>query len=116
MKNPITIVYYESGEILSKEWFINGNYHNGRYHREDGPALFVYYESGKIQYEEWYLNNKQHRTNGPASISYYLSGEIKNEYWCLNGKDVYPEDWLQENRYEWPLDDNQQAHFILTFA
>jgi hypothetical protein len=40
----------------SKHW-----YHNGKLHREDGPA--IEYANGT---KYWYLNGKSHREAGPA--------------------------------------------------
>ena len=54
-----------------KMWFLNG-----RYHREDGPA--VEYADGT---KSWYSKGKLHREDGPAIE--YADG---SEYWCLNGK------------------------------
>ena len=81
--------------------FPNGNkfwYLNGKYHREDGPAIEYaggdkfWYKEGKYhridgpacEYsngdKEWYLNGEYHRIDGPACE--YANGE---KYWCLNG-------------------------------
>ena len=49
---------------------------NGKYHREDGPA--VEYPDGE---KRWYLHGKFHREDGPAIE--YPSGE---KWWFLNGK------------------------------
>jgi len=48
---------------------------NGKYHREDGPAI-EYANGSKV----WYLNGKMHREDGPAY-------ECVNGYkaWYLNG-------------------------------
>ena len=43
---PAVIKYYENGEILTEEWYLNG-----RTHREnDQPAVIKYYENGEIWY------------------------------------------------------------------
>jgi hypothetical protein len=57
----------------AKYWLLNG-----RYHREDGPAVVL--PSG---YEEWYLNGRFHREDGPAA--YHPNG---TKYWFLNGNRV----------------------------
>jgi hypothetical protein len=54
------------------EWW----YTNGKYHREDGPA--VTYPNGD---EEWFINGERHREDGPAVT--YPNGD---EEWYLNGK------------------------------
>ena len=51
-------------------------YFNGKYHREDGPA--VEYANGD---KFWYLNDILHRENGPA-IEYSDGGKR----WYLNGR------------------------------
>jgi hypothetical protein len=40
----------------TKQWWLNG-----KYHREDGPA--IEHANGD---KEWYLNGKRHREDGPA--------------------------------------------------
>ena len=47
-------------------------YQNGKYHRDDGPALTL--PDGTVKY---YQNGKYHRDDGPAII--YLDGTV--EYW-----------------------------------
>jgi hypothetical protein len=54
----------------TKFWFLNG-----KYHREDGPA--VEYTDG---HKSWYLNGKRHREDGPAIE--YKDGTKR---WYLNG-------------------------------
>ena len=76
-----------------REWYLNGKYHredgpaveyangnrcwylNGKYHREDGPA--VEYANGD---RFWYLNGKLHREDGPA-----IERANGDRYWYLNG-------------------------------
>ena len=50
-------------------------YHNGKFHREDGPA--VEYTFGE---KRWYRNNLLHREDGPAIE--YANGDKE---WYLNG-------------------------------
>jgi hypothetical protein len=50
-------------------------YHNGLYHREDGPALE--YDEGR---KEWWINGQRHRVDGPAIE--YSNGNT--EWFCLN--------------------------------
>jgi len=68
--------------IGDKAWFLNG-----KYHREDGPA--VEYANGD---KFWYLNGKPHRVDGPAAE--YTNGD---KFWYLNGK-YFPsrESWQRE--------------------
>ena len=103
--------YYSSGKIESEQWYLNG-----KLHREDGPAYIKYLYSGELWIKEWYLNDQLHRINGPAIIEYLYSGEVGYEEWHLNGEEIYPEDWLKEHRYEWPLTKDQQIELILTFG
>lgn len=60
----------------SVAFFICLWYHNGQFHRTDGPAII--YPSGS---QEWWLYGKRHRTDGPAII--WINGG--NEWW-LNGQ------------------------------
>ena len=57
----------------SKCWYLDG-----KYHREDGPA--IEYPNGT---KYWYLNGKRHREDGPAIE--WASG---TKFWYLNGKQV----------------------------
>ena len=50
---------------------------DGKYHREDGPA--VYYKHTKTEY--WFLNGKLHNPNGPA-ITYSTGTKL----WYKHGK------------------------------
>jgi len=60
-------------EYGSEAW-----YQDGKYHREDGPA--IRYASGT---EYWYLNNEQHRTDGPA-----VTCADGTELWFINGEEL----------------------------
>jgi hypothetical protein len=91
-------VYADGG----KYWYLNG-----KFHREDGPAV-----EDSDGYKAWYLNGKLHREDGPAvedSYGYkawWLNGEIHREYgpaieringdkyWYLNGE------WLSEEEHK----------------
>ena len=59
---------------------------NGKFHREDGPAL----EDANGN-KWWYLNGKLHRENGPAVE--YADGD---KYWYLNGKRYSESDYWDE--------------------
>jgi hypothetical protein len=110
-------------EFGSKEWRLNGKYHredgpaveypggtkqwwlNGKYHREDGPA--VEYANGT---KEWYLNGKWHREDGPAIE--YPNGTKK---WILNDELVHPETivdlWLSRGVFCWYDEANDCLNF-----
>jgi hypothetical protein len=57
----------------TKCWYLNG-----KYHREDGPA--VEYPDGT---KHWFLNDKRHREDGPA-----IEWADGSKFWYLNGKSV----------------------------
>ena len=78
MTNPV-IEYYENGNISSEHYYLNG-----KYHREDGPAIISYYLNGQIQSEDYCLNGQYHREDGPAIIFYYRDGKIQYEDYYLN--------------------------------
>ena len=74
-----------------------GNYHykvNGKYHREDGPALEYYGGGGG----HWYINGKLHRIDGPA-VDYSFGHQ---EYW-LNGSRYSFEEWDRLRKLPWLL-------------
>jgi len=64
---------------------------NGKYHREDGPAIEEADERSN-GIKEWWLNGKRHREDGPAVERFDGSKE-----WYLNGKLIskgkQPENW-----------------------
>ena len=57
----------------TKRWYLNG-----KFHREDGPAIEHF--SGEKQ---WYLHGNLHREDGPAVV--YPDGQKE---WYLNNKKV----------------------------
>ena len=59
------------GPTGTKYWFLNG-----KYHREDGPA--IEYANGQ---KEWFLNGNLHREDGPA-----VEEPNGTKWWYLNGK------------------------------
>jgi hypothetical protein len=71
-------------EYGTKYWYLNG-----KYHRDDGPAL-EWTNSGK----EWYLNGLRHRVDGPAR-------ELSNgsKAWFLNGRLVYSKNVNNLHKY-----------------
>jgi hypothetical protein len=84
---------YPNGD---KYWYLNGKYHRedgpaiewsngdkswylmGKLHREDGPAF-----EGSNGHKEWYLMGKLHREDGPA-----FEGSNGHKEWWLMGKQL----------------------------
>ena len=112
---------------VEESWWINGELHrldgpaiirddgyqawyfNGKFHRLDGPAII--YSSGT---QEWFVNGELHRLDGPAHINprleYYL--------WFLNNRNITTKvvNWMRNHNITWPLDEEDQAQFLLTFT
>jgi hypothetical protein len=106
-----------------KEWFLNGKYHredgpaveeasgykewrlNGKLHREDGPA--IEHANGDKQ---WWLNGKLHREDGPACE--YIDGD---KHWYLNDEKADPETivdlWLMRGKFCFYDKDNDCLNF-----
>jgi antitoxin component YwqK of YwqJK toxin-antitoxin module len=61
----------------SKEWYLNG-----KFHREDGPAIER--PNGS---KFWYLNGQLHREDGPA-----VEWSNGSKEWFLNGKRLTEEE------------------------
>jgi hypothetical protein len=84
----------------TKEWLLNG-----KYHREDGPA--VEFVDGCTW---WYLNDKRHREDGPACE--YADGD---KYWYLDGIPADPETivdlWLMRGKFCFYDKDNDCLNF-----
>ena len=84
------IVDYEDD---STRWMVDG-----KYHREDGPAI-KYLDGAK----EWYKHGKLHRGDGPASIEctgdeeYWLDGVVysKQKYY----KELFKRGLISEEDY-----------------
>ena len=92
---------YDNG---TKFWYLNG-----KYHREDGPA--IEYASGS---KHWYLNGKRHREDGPAvewaggSKEWFLNGKYHREdgpaiewsdgskSWYMNDQEYSEEEFLKK--------------------
>jgi hypothetical protein len=97
----------------TKKWYLNGKYHrengpaiehtnghkswylNGKCHREDGPAIEC---PDGTKY--WFLNGKRHREDGPAA-----KFANRGKEWFLNNKEVHPETivdlWLSRGVFCW---------------
>ena len=95
--------YTYTNEAGIKMWFVNG-----KYHREDGPAVI----NENDGYKAWYINNNLHRIDGPARI--YPSG---NKEWWINGKNITNEveNWIRTQNVIWPWDEEIQVNFVLAF-
>ena len=78
--------------------------------------VIKHYPTGELWYMVWYLDGCWHRTDGPARIVYTPSGKFRSIEWWLNGKLIFPENWLEENGYEWPLTKEQETEFLLVFG
>ena len=111
---------YEDGH---KEWLLNGKFHredgpaieyadghkhwylNGKLHREDGPAI-----EGHDGSKAWYRNDKRHREDGPAVE--YVNGYKE---WWLNGVYTDPETivdlWLMRGKFCFYDKDNDCLNF-----
>ena len=107
----------------AKQWYLNGKWHredgpaielangskewwlNDKLHREDGPA--VEYANGD---KEWFLNGKRHREDGPAVE--YADGD---KDWFLNGVHADPETivdlWLIQGKFCFYDKDNDCLNF-----
>jgi len=83
-----------------KEWYLNG-----KYHREDGPA--IEHPNGK---KEWLLNGMYHREDGPA-----VEHPNGTKCWFLNGKETHPEVlvdlWLEREVFSWYDETNETLNF-----
>ena len=76
-----------------------------------------YSEYADIIVEQHTLNGKLHRTDGPALVITDVETEkIQHTSWYLYGKQISPKEWLLDNRYKWPLTNQQETEFLLTFA
>ena len=115
--------YYkdEDGEF----WYLNG-----KWHREDGPAII--YEDGQL---EWWVNGKPHREDGPAIIRadgyqlWYLNGILHREdgpaivwpngtqEWRLNGKPITKEvnKWFNDYNLTYETVDEEEKWCLIFY-
>ena len=75
-------------------------YLNGKFHRNDGPALIKYLYNGVKGVEIYYYKNIKHRIDGPAEISYFENGDIYSEEYWFNGIKIDP----NKLPFELPID------------
>ena len=85
MEPKVKREYWDNGNIRREDWTLP----NGKYHREDGPAMILYYENGNKEREQWSNNDKCHREYKPAQTWYNKDGSIALVRYWINGK----EDW-----------------------
>jgi|ERR1700691_2908374 len=122
-KNYTGIVEYSDGKIIY--------YLNGKWHREDGPAII--WNNSDIEY---YLNGKLHREDGPAVIwndgiqKYYLNGKCHRvdgpavirkdgiQKYYINDKDITDEvnEWIIENNIPKDWNNSHKILFKLIFG
>jgi hypothetical protein len=76
MQNPII------DQQGNKQW-----YHDGKYHREDGPAI-----ESVNGYTAWFRDGKYHREDGPAIESAY------GDAWYLHGQ-IYTEELFRVTQF-----------------
>lgn len=105
---------YPNRELIVEEYFHNGKRHRddgpafirhvggkvveeiyyryGKRHREDGPALIErsYPGSNVISREEYYRDDKLHRGDGPARVMRTSTGEVGGSEYYQRGRVVYP--------------------------
>ena len=86
-KELIRELYYQQDNTNYR----TGEYYttiNGKFHREDGPAVIHYNKNGKIEQECYYLRDQLHRSNGPAIIDYNEDGSIIEKLYFEWGKEM----------------------------
>ena len=76
------MIEYIVDEYENQYWYLNG-----KWHREDGPAII---RPNGSKY--WYQNGKRHREDGPAVIQ-----KNGRKEWYLNGIQYEPQDIFNIN-------------------
>jgi hypothetical protein len=128
VENDYGIFYYKDGKYHRedgpavtesfdglKKW-----YRNGVRHRVDGPAL---YNDNDPETEAWYFNGKYHNETGPAIVFSKNAMKMMEQEdippaWYIHGVHITDEvnQWLQENDITLPLNDEQKILFKLRFV
>ena len=90
-QEPVITYYSSNGQKQYEEYYLNG-----KWHREDGPAIQSWWENGQKESEFYYLNGKRHREDGPAYQGWYENGQKESEIYYLNYNSYSRENWLNE--------------------
>lgn len=138
---PAVIFFDKEEGKWIKEWWINGNklkeekelpvykvvnennrtiyYKDGKFHREDGPAVIYKNDHHKDYHELWYKDGKLHRENGPAVVypnevqKWYKDGKLHREdgpavvffdgrqEWYKNGEKCSCKESFSKNEQKW---------------
>lgn len=91
MVTTIKEVFYDTGEIKSREYIVNA-----KLHREDGPAYLVWDKTGILLFESYYQNFKLHREEGAAMVVYNQLGEITINRYYINGKELSEQEFMSQ--------------------
>ena len=80
---PAIEKWYENGQLMDQEYYINGQRHNER-----GPAIQRWSENGQLWFQGYFIKCRLHNEQGPALQSWYENGKVfKQEYW-IEGKEL----------------------------
>jgi antitoxin component YwqK of YwqJK toxin-antitoxin module len=82
-KPKITEEFYPNGQLCSKSYSLNGEYHN-----PNGSAIEYYYENGQLEYKAYYINSQRHNPNGPAVEEYFENGQLEHKAYYINNKEL----------------------------
>lgn len=86
---PARVSYSYNGDIMDKEWLIDGE----KYERKNGRANYIEFFDTKRtngrknvkSVEVWFKGEKEHRENDlPSSIEYHANGSIRAKRWRRN--------------------------------
>ena len=80
-----SIIYYDSGQLASREYFLNGVSHR---EPSEGPAYECWYENGQHTYKQYFTHGQLHRDpkDGPAVECWFRNGNINYREFRIHGK------------------------------
>lgn len=82
----------EDGPAVTKHGGEQRWYRHGKLHRDGGPALISPIEGSDGMYEEWYQNGKLHREDGPALTKINRRTMEKEFIWAFHGMEFVSPD------------------------
>jgi hypothetical protein len=84
METPSFVARHPNGVVKWKVWVGD----NGRWHRDDGPAIEVFDTMGRLVEQKFLVDGKPHNENGPAWARYDESGAVCAASFFVKGKPV----------------------------
>ena len=77
--NKRVVEYHESGAVSSIRYYDE----DGKWHREDGPAVEFFYENGDLMKQFWCSHGNFHKDDGPAIVVFHARNIVSTEHYFI---------------------------------